>query len=194
MNSSIKVLDLGCGQNKIPGSVGIDFIQLPSVDIVHDLNVFPYPIADSSFDKVFLRNIIEHVTGIMKTMEEVHRISKPDALVEILTPHYSSYTSWTDPTHLWHLGSQSFDYFCLEQNMNYYSQARFHIEYSHIKLNSVYKWLGFEFLVNLQNQHKGFNFIRKFWERYLCFIIRARFMTFHLRVIKSSTNKVLAYN
>ncbi len=184
MNSSTQVLDLGCGGNKIAGSIGIDFIKLDAVDIVHDLNIFPYPIAESAFDKVHLRNIIEHVSSIIKVMEEVHRITKANGLVEILTPHYSSYTSWTDPTHIWHLGSQSFDYFGTSESMSYYSKARFHIEYSHIKLNSVYKWLGFEFLINLQNRHKGFSFIRKIWERYLCFIIRARFMTFKLRVVK----------
>ncbi len=179
-----EVLDLGCGHNKIGGSTGIDFIELDGVDIVHDLNLFPYPIQDSSFDKVLMRNIIEHVANIIKTMEEVHRIAKPGATVEIHTPHFSSYTSWTDPTHLWHLGTQSFDYFCPQQNMNYYSSSRFEIEHIYIKLHGLYRCLGFEFLVNLQNTNKKFSFLRKFWERYLSFIIRARFMTFRLRVLK----------
>ena len=41
-----KVLDLGCGLRKTPGSVGCDMISLPSVDVVHDLNSFPYPFPD----------------------------------------------------------------------------------------------------------------------------------------------------
>ena len=50
-----KILDLGCGANKYPGSIGIDRLKLPGVDIVHDLNVFPYPFKNNSFEKVFVQ-------------------------------------------------------------------------------------------------------------------------------------------
>lgn len=179
-----KILDLGCGNYKLPGSIGVDSIKLPAVDIVHNLNEYPYPFNNDHFDEVYLRNIIEHVANIIKTMEEVYRITKNQGIIRIFTPHFSSHTSWTDPTHLWHLGARSFDFFCRSSAMEYYSQANFSIEYSYIKLNSVYKWLGIEFLINLENHNKKLNFIRKFWEKYLCFIIRARFMEFHLRVLK----------
>jgi hypothetical protein len=44
-------------------------------------------------------------------MAEVHRIAQPDAEVIIVTPHYSSPDSYTDPTHLFHLAVHSFDFF-----------------------------------------------------------------------------------
>ena len=47
----------------------------------------------------------------MRAMREVQRIAKPDAEVIIVTPHYSSPDSYTDPTHLHHLGLHTFDYF-----------------------------------------------------------------------------------
>ena len=47
-------------------------------------------------------------------MAEVHRVAKPGAEVLIVTPHYSSPDSFTDPTHLVHLGLHSFDYFIQE--------------------------------------------------------------------------------
>ena len=56
----MKILDLGCGQNKVPGAIGLDNIQLPGVDIVHDLMNFPYPIKSVSMDKIYLRHVIEH--------------------------------------------------------------------------------------------------------------------------------------
>src|SRR3989344_2310598 len=43
-----KILDLGCGNHKIPESVGVDFVKIPGVDIVHNLNKIPYP-----FKKVY---------------------------------------------------------------------------------------------------------------------------------------------
>ena len=37
----MKVLDVGCGTAKVNGAIGIDRINLPGVDVVHDLNKFP---------------------------------------------------------------------------------------------------------------------------------------------------------
>jgi len=36
-----KILDVGCGTAKINGAIGIDRVNLPKVNIVHDLNQFP---------------------------------------------------------------------------------------------------------------------------------------------------------
>ena len=37
-------LDIGCGANKQPGFVGIDIRPLDGVDIIHDLEVQPWPL------------------------------------------------------------------------------------------------------------------------------------------------------
>ena len=34
----MKILDLGCGRNKLQGAFGVDFVELPGVDFVWDLN------------------------------------------------------------------------------------------------------------------------------------------------------------
>jgi len=39
----MKILDFWCGQRKKEGDVGIDTLSFPGGDIVHDLNIFPYP-------------------------------------------------------------------------------------------------------------------------------------------------------
>ena len=46
----MKILDLGCGENKIKGAIGLDNVNLKSVDIVHDLIHFPYPFESKSID------------------------------------------------------------------------------------------------------------------------------------------------
>jgi hypothetical protein len=51
------------------------------------------------------------VRDVHKTMAEVHRIARPDAEVIVVTPHYSSHNSFTDPTHVRHLAGRSFQYF-----------------------------------------------------------------------------------
>ena len=47
---SLKILDLGCGKNKIKGSIGLDNVSLDDVDIVHDILNIPYPLEDNYFD------------------------------------------------------------------------------------------------------------------------------------------------
>jgi hypothetical protein len=42
------LLDIGCRDRKEPNWVGIDSISRPGVDIVHDLESFPYPIQDGA--------------------------------------------------------------------------------------------------------------------------------------------------
>ncbi len=124
----MKILDVGCGKNKTRGAIGIDFCKIPGVDIIHDLNVFPYPFDDNTFDKVIMKHIIEHLDNIIKVMEEIHRISKPGAEVFIKTPHFSCRDSWRDPTHKHHLALDSFDYFTDNTELtDYYTKARFKI-------------------------------------------------------------------
>jgi len=53
-------LDLGCGINKHEGFVGMDARACEGVDIVHDVQCFPWPIDDNTCDCILMRNIYEH--------------------------------------------------------------------------------------------------------------------------------------
>lgn len=182
---SRKILDIGCGKNKLPGSVGLDVKPLEGVDVVHDLNCYPYPFLEDTFDFVRLSHVVEHVGSILRTMEEVYRIAKDGAEVEIITPHYTDTSSWQDPTHLWHLNSGSFDFFQESHQSSYYTLARFRVIRREIKLLKLFKVLGIEYLVNLENRSQWFRRFRIFWEQYLCFVVRGKVMTFRLKVVKS---------
>ena len=78
-----KTLDIGCGGNKIAGSIGMDIYAFEGVDIVHDLDVFPWPIENNSFDKIICSHVVEHISKPREFYKELHRISKDNALVEI---------------------------------------------------------------------------------------------------------------
>jgi SAM-dependent methyltransferase len=121
-----KAVDLGCGRDKVAGTVGVDFAGNAAADVRHDLDVYPYPFSDSCFEVVVLRNVIEHVRNVVGLMEEVHRIGRSGADVLITTPHFSSLYSYQDPTHLRHLALDSLDYFTEGTgHSNFYSSARF---------------------------------------------------------------------
>ena len=179
-----RILDLGCGRNKRPDAIGIDRVYLPGVDLVHDLNRFPYPFRDSVFEEVFAVHVIEHMDSVLEVMEEIHRISRPGARVTIITPHYTDPVSWQDPTHRWHLSSYSFNYFDPCYHTNHYTAARFGILQRDLEMASVWKVLGVQFLINLDNRRPGLRFLRRFWEQYLCFLMRGKQLTFLLEVIK----------
>ena len=183
------VLDLGCGHNKYPGSVGVDIAPLAEVDVVHDLNAYPYPFDANTFDRIRLIHVIEHMQSITKTMEEIHRISKPGALVEIVTPHHTDSSSWQDPTHVWHLNTRSFDYFAPGFKTTHYSHARFTVRRAEVKLLRLYRILGLEWLINIANRKPKFSFVRKFWEQYLCFVVRGKVMEFDLIVVKPASRQ-----
>ncbi len=147
-------------------------------DVLCDWNR-TYPFADSTFDQVRLVHVIEEVDNIFSTLAEVHRVARPGARVEIITPHYTDHASYCSPAHRWHLSSFSLWFFTDEAGQyDYYAPARFVQRRVFVSLLQLWRLLGFEFLVN---HSRGF---RRFWEYYLCFVIRGKVITFELEVIK----------
>jgi SAM-dependent methyltransferase len=96
-----KTIDLGCGENKVEGAIGVDEAALPGVDVVHDLLSFPYPFGENRAEEVYLRNVLEHfaLSDIRKILREVHRMLLPGGVVHIHVPHVFSVAGWADPTH-----------------------------------------------------------------------------------------------
>lgn len=86
-------LDVGCGRLKDPEFTGIDINDWPGVDIVWDLEKFPWPIDDNTFDYIKVIHVVEHISDQIGFFHEIHRIAKKDAAVHIETPHYSSRNS-----------------------------------------------------------------------------------------------------
>ena len=177
----MRILDVGCGINKYPGSIGVDVNPNTRADVVCNLDHFPYPFRDDAFDHLRATHVIEHVSDVVKTMEEFHRLVRHGGTVYIATPHYTDFSSFCDPTHRWHLNTFSFRYFGDNNaGYGYYSGARFQENFVRVKLLNLWRWLGFQFLVN---RFQGF---RKFWEHYLCFVVRGKVIEWELKVLKSS--------
>jgi SAM-dependent methyltransferase len=175
----MRILDVGCGIRKAPGAIGIDRNPASKADVLCDLDRFPYPFADGAFDRVLAIHVIEHVADVIRAMEEFHRLVKPHGSIRIETPHYTDFSSFCDPTHRNHLNSFSFRYFGENHGgFGYYSQARLREVKVRIKLLRLWRYLGFEFLVN------RFTWYRKFWEYYLCYIVRGKAMEFEFEVVK----------
>jgi SAM-dependent methyltransferase len=150
-----RILDLGCGNKLRPGAVGIDFNSRTKATIIHDLNVFPYPIEDAAFDEVYIDNVIEHLDNVIRVMEEVHRITAVGGLVKVIVPYFRSCWASIDPTHTHSFTVQSFDYFdpdnILCQRYDY-STARFKVEKVVFNESLRNRWFR-QRVVNLANLH-----------------------------------------
>lgn len=106
-------LNLGCGKDIRMGYVNLDFVAAPGIDVIWDLEKFPYPFEDNTFDEVYAANIIEHLTDAKKTIIELHRICKNNAIMKINVPHAMTPLAWGDITHKRVFSSESFKHYVL---------------------------------------------------------------------------------
>ena len=120
-------LNLGCGRAVKKGYVNLDFVKLPGVDVVHDLDSFPYPFKANTFDEIYVDNVLEHLNDIVAVMAELHRISKKGAVIKIIVPYFHYHGAYQDPTHKHFFTLDTFDYFVKGSNYDYYTHTRFEI-------------------------------------------------------------------
>jgi SAM-dependent methyltransferase len=180
-----RVLDIGCGKHKTPGAVGLDSNPRVGADVVHDLDQVPYPFADDEFDIVIGNQVIEHVEDVLAVMAELHRITRAGGLIRLDTPHFSDVASYTDPTHKRHLTTESFAYFTGHRpDFDFYSHVRLRPRLVRVTMLKLWRLLGFQFLINLPNRYPSARFLRRFWEQYLCFIVRGKTIYFEFEVLK----------
>ena len=126
------LLDVACGLNKKEGFIGIDYVKAKGVDIVHDLNKYPWPIKSNSVDQIHCSHYIEHLPHEVKGypnkdgwflfFDEINRIlKKPEfspespnvpisGFADFFAPYYSSMRAWWDPTHRRAISEMSFQY------------------------------------------------------------------------------------
>ena len=60
-----KILDVGCGANKMEGAIGLDNNPRTNADVIHDLGELPYPFPDNEFDLVVSSHVVEHVPDLI---------------------------------------------------------------------------------------------------------------------------------
>lgn len=129
----MKSLDVGCGDAKKPGAIGLDSVALPGVDVVHDLTKYPWPFENGSFDKVYLMNVIEHLPAPLQVFEEVHRILKPGGSVEVEVVYWNHRHAVSDPQHVTFYNEHTWEFLTGERK-GYYTKARFQL----VRLDFIY--------------------------------------------------------
>lgn len=78
-------IELGGGtRGRSDGWINVD--QLPTADVVHNLDAMPWPFEDVSVDEIYTSHCIEHVTCPIAFLKECARIGKVGCTVEIRCP------------------------------------------------------------------------------------------------------------
>ncbi|MBW4652796.1 MAG: glycosyltransferase [Kaiparowitsia implicata GSE-PSE-MK54-09C] len=106
-------VDIGCGDSKPDGYVGVDIHPGPGVDIVADISQ-RLPFDDNTVDELRAYDVVEHLPDRLNTMNEIWRVCKPGARVDIYVPSTDARGAFQDPTHISFWNIHSFYYFCLE--------------------------------------------------------------------------------
>ncbi len=169
-------LNLGSGNKIMNGYINLDSTKLKGVDVVHNLDKYPWPFKNDYFDEVYADNVFEHLDSIIKPIAETWRISKKNAIIKIIVPYTPSVWAFCDPTHKQFYTFFTLDYFTKEATLNYYSKARFKIIKKRIKFNKYL--ILFEWLFN------SCSFLKKMYVIGLSGIIPAMFLEFELKVEK----------
>jgi SAM-dependent methyltransferase len=171
---SKKVLELGCGQKKVVShSTSVDVNPRSRADVIHDLNVTPYPFDDDTFDVVIAEHVLEHLVDVVAVVQEIHRICRPSALLYVEVPHFSSSEFFTDPTHRHSFSTRSFDYFVPGTDLHEFRYSTASFRRRRVYLSGfnrhIERWV---------NRHFSL------YERRFAFLYPAHVIRFELEVVK----------
>jgi predicted SAM-dependent methyltransferase len=104
-------LHVGCGRNYKKGWINMDVSSLCGADVIgsiHDTHYF-----NNTFDEVLAENVlcqIQDTNKFIKTMNELHRITKPTGTITIRVPNAKDICAWQDPVDTRRFTDQSFTY------------------------------------------------------------------------------------
>jgi ubiquinone/menaquinone biosynthesis C-methylase UbiE len=150
--------NLGCGNRYMQGWINVDisdkdiYGNIIKVDKKHNLDKFPYPFKDNTFDEVLMRHTLEHLKDIDKAVQEMIRIAKKGGKIRIVVPHYTFYGAFRDPTHKHFFSYDSINYF--KGKCKVISQR---LQYSH---NKILDFFGSPLI----------NIMPRIYERFFCYI------------------------
>jgi hypothetical protein len=107
------LLDLGSGEARRKGFVHMDVRPLDGIDIVHDLEDFPWPIDDEECLTVIGSHIFEHIKPwlTIQFMNEIWRITKYDGQLALSMPYGVGRGYQQDPTHCNPANEATWQYF-----------------------------------------------------------------------------------
>lgn len=108
-------LDLNGSNNPQHGFINIDYVPSKEVDIVFDLQKYPWPMPQGFATLVMAGGVVSHIhrenKGFIKFMDEVWKTLKVEGQLMISTPYAGSTGFWSEPTNVNGCTAQTWIYF-----------------------------------------------------------------------------------
>lgn len=93
-------INIGSGYNKIPDFISIDYEKASEPDYCLDIEIDNLPFEDNSVETVIAHHILEHLgDGYFHCLQEIYRVCKNGAIIDIRVPHPRHDSFLADPTH-----------------------------------------------------------------------------------------------
>jgi len=105
-----KKLNLGSGCDVKEDYVNLDCVNIEGTDVVHNLEDFPYPFEENTFEEVYAHQTLEHLSDKIKVMNEIWRICKNGAEVHINVPYFAFAGAFCHAEHKSFFGYNTFEY------------------------------------------------------------------------------------
>ena len=115
-------INLGSGYKRIDGYLNLDHDPLTNPDYLVDVEHEQLPLATNSVSHIIAHHVLEHVgANFLNLIQDMYRVSEPDAEWDIKFPHFRSDLQHMDPTHKRSLTVDQFMLFSKSYN-------RYHIQ------------------------------------------------------------------
>jgi predicted SAM-dependent methyltransferase len=84
-------LHLGCGSKHIPGWYHIDVVDLPHIDLQHEVNSLPM-LQDRSVETIYACHVLEHFMRreAKQVLAEWFRVLRPGGILRLAVPDFSA--------------------------------------------------------------------------------------------------------
>lgn len=93
-------LNIGGGDVKLEGFVNLDYDKHSNPDYAIDLEKDRFPFEDNTVEAVVAHHILEHLgEGYFHCLQEIYRVCKHGALIDVRVPHHRHDSFASDPTH-----------------------------------------------------------------------------------------------
>lgn len=167
--------NLGCGFSAKKGYLNVDYVKFKGVDKVQDLNEKRWDFKDNTFSEILMYHVLEHLPDTVSVVNELWRITKPNGIIKIIVPYWSSVYQVINPTHVKAFSAMTFVDIFQERN-HYFQGATFELLSNKIVFSGNKFLSVFNFFINR---------FQNIYERFFAHILVSKELHVTVKVVKN---------
>lgn len=141
-------LNIGGGYKRYPDFLNVDIDPLTNPDILVNMETGDFPIEDNVVDEIRAYHILEHIgEGFFHLMQEMYRVCKDGAIIDIQVPHHRSEVMYGDPSHVRFITTESLRQFSKARNKWHINQWNSSSGFG-LKYNVDFELIEYDFIVS----------------------------------------------